>query len=149
MQMKPLENFRRNCSQRIQRKETNKMDNLIGKYGSTLWKPPIDEEDAKWYNGGKEAQGHQGLVGKVIKDDGDILTMFCQGRTMRFFKKDFKAYQEPEFEWGDKVLILDKNLEGTICHFTWHFKNKEYFYFVEVNGKRLKKRYYRTDLKKL
>ena len=42
------------------------MENLIGKFGSTQWEPPIDEEDAKWYNGGNGIQGHQGLVGKVI-----------------------------------------------------------------------------------
>lgn len=125
------------------------MESLVGKYGSTLWEPPIDEEDAKWYNGGNGIQGQQGLVGEVIQDDGDVLTMFCGNRTMRFYKKDFKVYQTPEFTWGDKVRILDKNLEGMICDFTWHFKNKEYFYFVEVNGKRLKKRYYRTDLRKL
>lgn len=125
------------------------MESLVGKYGSTLWEPPIGEEDAKWYNGGNGVQGHQGLVGKVVQDDGDIITVFCQGKTIHFHKKDFKTYKTPEFEWGDRVVVLDKNLEGKICHFTWHFKNKEYFYFVEVNGKRLKKRYYRTDLRKL
>ena len=51
-------------------KERNNMENLIGKFGSTQWEPPIDEEDAKWYNGGNGIQGHQGLVGKVISDDG-------------------------------------------------------------------------------
>ena len=52
--------------------ERNNMENLIGKFGSTQWEPPIDEEDAKWYNGGNGIQGHQGLVGKVISDDGEI-----------------------------------------------------------------------------
>lgn len=27
--------------------ERNNMENLIGKFGSTQWEPPIDEEDAK------------------------------------------------------------------------------------------------------
>lgn len=26
--------------------ERNNMENLIGKFGSTQWEPPIDEEDA-------------------------------------------------------------------------------------------------------
>lgn len=127
------------------------MESLVGKYGTTLWEPPLNEEDAKWYNGGGEQglQGHQGLVGKVIEDDGEILTIYFGDRTMRFWKKDFKVYQTPEFTWGDKVLIIDKNLEGVIAHFTWHYNNKEYFYFVKAGDKVLKKRYYRTDLKRL
>lgn len=127
------------------------MDNLIGKYGTTLWEPPLDPEDAKWYNGGGplHMQGHQGLIGKVIADDGDILTIYCGDRTMRFWKKDFKVYETPDLVWGDKVLIIDKNIEGVITHFTWHYNNKEYFYFVSVNGKKLKRRYFLPELKKL
>lgn len=124
-------------------------DGLVGKYGSTLWEPPVDEEDAKWYNGGNGMGGHQGLVGKVIADDGTILTMFCGDRTMRFRKKDFEIYPDPDFTWGDKVLILSKGLQGKIIDFTWHFNRKEDFYFVEVNGKKIKTRYFKTDLKKL
>ena len=87
---------------KILMEERNNMENLIGKFGSTQWKPPIDEEDAKWYNGGNGIQGHQGLVGKVISDDGEILTIFFGDRTMRFYKKDFKVYKTPDFVWGTR-----------------------------------------------
>lgn len=50
---------------------------------------------------------------------------------------------------GDKPLIVDKNISGEIIDFTWHLNKEEYFYFVEVNGKKLKKRYFAEDLKKL
>lgn len=80
--------------------ERNNMENLIGKFGSTQWESPIDEEDAKWYNGGNGIQGHQSLVGKVISDDGEILAIFFGDRTMRFYKKDFKVYKTPDFVRG-------------------------------------------------
>jgi hypothetical protein len=127
------------------------MENLIGKYGTTLWKPPLDPEDAKWYNGGgpDHLAGNQGLIGKVIADDGDVLTVYSPERTMRFSKKDFKVYETPSLTWGEKVEIVDKGLEGEICDFNWHYNNGEYYYFVSVNGKRLKKRYFISELKKI
>ena len=79
-----------------------------GQIGSTLWEPPIDEEDAKWYNGRNGMCGHQGLVGKVIQDEDTILTMFCGDRTMRFLTKGFRRYPTPDFTWGDEVLVIAK-----------------------------------------
>jgi hypothetical protein len=52
--------------------------------------------------------------------------------------------------WGDKGFeILDKGIQAEICDFNWHYNNGEYYYFVSVNGKRLKKRYFISELKKI
>lgn len=127
------------------------MQSLIGKYGSTLWEAPISKEDADWYNGGgpERLSGHQGMIGKIIAEEGDIITMYTPERTMQFFKREFHVYETPDFSWGDKVRIIDKNIEGEISSFFWHFKTNQYFYFIKANGKILKKRYRALDLEKL
>jgi hypothetical protein len=124
---------------------------LIGKYGAVLWKTPIDPSDAEWYNGNpaKGLPDHQCLVCRVIADDGDVLTVYSPERAMKFFKKDFTVYETPALTWGDKVSILDKGIQAEVVHISWHFNNHEYFYFVSVNDKRLKKRYFISELKKI
>lgn len=57
----------------------------------------------------------------------------------------------PELAIGHtvRVVLNERNHTprvGTIYHIEWHFKNGCYDYYLEVNGKRISKRYLREDL---
>ncbi|MCF8716416.1 hypothetical protein JM658_16430 [Joostella atrarenae] len=66
-------------------------------------------------------------------------------------KKDgiLKVLPSPSYLKKDKVLI-DYNQEiGCIIDFIWHHKDEKYYYFIEINGKKMKKRLDYNDLKKV
>lgn len=54
----------------------------------------------------------------------------------------------PDFVYGEDVIIKKSGISGKICDIIWHFKHGEYFYYIEVDGKRLSGRYYKVDLQK-
>lgn len=60
--------------------------------------------------------------------------------------KLYKMVKEPLYKVGDKVEIIEKSLAGQIADVNWHIKNGEPFYFVEVDGRKRKKRYGDCDL---
>ena len=48
-----------------------------------------------------------------------------------------------------RVILNESNRTsrtGTIRQIIWHFKDQRYMYFLEVNGKKIAKRYYEEDL---
>lgn len=126
------------------------MESLVGKYGAVLHALPLDEEDAKWVAGGNGIIGHAGIIGKVIEDDGEIIKFYNPQRTMRFWKKGFKEFPSPALTWGDRVYVDAKKEEAVVYAIAWHYKDQEYFYFLQyANGRKSTKRYYIQELKKL
>lgn len=58
---------------------------------------------------------------------------------------------KPEFQLGQRVSVLinERNLTqraGTIARVVWHFKDACYNYYLEVDGKKVPKRYLACDL---
>jgi hypothetical protein len=57
-----------------------------------------------------------------------------------------------KFRAGDAVEVVasDKNRtyhKGRVRQVTWHFKDREWNFFIEENGKKIGKRYLATDLR--
>lgn len=57
----------------------------------------------------------------------------------------------PEFEVGQRVLerVNERNCTpraGVVLRVVWHFKDACYNYYLEVNGKKIGKRYFASDL---
>lgn len=51
------------------------------------------------------------------------------------------------FVYGDLVSPVDHpEMIGTVREIVWHFKNKDYSYYITVNGRKKSKRYYADDL---
>ncbi len=61
----------------------------------------------------------------------------------------YRIVKEPFYKVGDKVEIIEKSITGKIIDINWHTKDKASFYFIEIEGKRLKKRYWDCDLRKV
>ena len=56
----------------------------------------------------------------------------------------------PVFTYGEKVSPANHpDMEGCIRDIVWHYDNKDYMYYVSVNGRKKSKRYYSVDLLKL
>jgi len=58
---------------------------------------------------------------------------------------------KPEFEVGQRVLVRvnDRNFTpraGAVLQVVWHFKDACYNYYLEVDGKKIGKRYVASDL---
>ena len=60
-----------------------------------------------------------------------------------------KLLPEPSFKWNDKIELLKNKKCGIIYNLIWHHKDEKYYYFVEIDGKQLKKRLNDSDLKKI
>lgn len=53
----------------------------------------------------------------------------------------------PAFVYGDLVSpVSHPDMIGTVREIVWHFKNKDYNYYITVNGRKKGKRYYVYDL---
>ncbi|MCM1313900.1 MAG: hypothetical protein NC205_00660 [Prevotella sp.] len=53
----------------------------------------------------------------------------------------------PDFVYGEIVSPVNHtDIIGKIHTIIWHFKIKEFFYYIESDGKKKSKRYYGNDL---
>ena len=62
-----------------------------------------------------------------------------------------QEYNLSKYNIGDRVKIIAKDSKtfgatGNIKLVFYHFKARTYYYFIESNGKKLKRRYYEDDL---
>jgi hypothetical protein len=60
----------------------------------------------------------------------------------------------PEFSIGQRVrVVLNKRNRtprtGTIREIIWHYKDQKYNYYLDVDGKKISKRYYEEDFERL
>lgn len=60
----------------------------------------------------------------------------------------FRRVDTPAFIFGDKVLAQSGSdtFSGEVRGIVWHSQRNEPFYLLTANGKRLKKRYWASDL---
>lgn len=53
----------------------------------------------------------------------------------------------PAFVYGDFVSPVNHpDMIGIVREIVWHFENKDYNYYITVNGRKKSKRYYADDL---
>ena len=60
----------------------------------------------------------------------------------------------PAFSVGQRVRVIlnERNRTartGTIRQIIWHYKDECYNYYLDVNGKKISKRYYEVDIELL
>ena len=66
----------------------------------------------------------------------------------KFELNDIKTISEPpSFVYGDFVSPVNRpDIIGKIETLIWHFKDKDYNYYISVNEKKKSKRYFAEDL---
>lgn len=59
----------------------------------------------------------------------------------------YKQVPPPIYTFGETVILVNHpNIEGSICDIHWHHKYEKEIYYLELNGKKKSKRYFREDL---
>ena len=63
-----------------------------------------------------------------------------------------KKLPEPEFQIGDAVTVIlnERNKTprtGVVRDVVWHYKDSRYNYYLQVDGKKISKRYFAVDLR--
>ena len=63
-----------------------------------------------------------------------------------------KIAPKPEYNCGDVVEVILSDLnktyrKGHVRERIWHYKNQVWYYYLEVEGKKVSKRYRTTDLR--
>ncbi len=64
------------------------------------------------------------------------------------------AMADHSFKVGQRVRVIlnERNRTartGTIRQIIWHYKDQSYNYYLDVNGKKISKRYYEEDIEQL
>ncbi len=90
-----------------------------------------------------------GKVFQCISMYDEMIILKYGEKIFRVNPKLYKRVKEPLYKVGDKVEIIEKSLVGYILDVNWHIKDDAPFYFVEVNGKKVEKRYRDCDLKEV
>ena len=64
------------------------------------------------------------------------------------FTSDFKVITNPKYVLFDPIRVIKPNSEkkGLIRELIWHFKNCEWNYYIDSDGKKVSKRYVESDL---
>ena len=58
-----------------------------------------------------------------------------------------KILPEPSYWYGENVIIKNKGeLKGKVCDVMWHFNEKQFYYFLSIDGKKTSKRYFEDEL---
>lgn len=88
-----------------------------------------------------------GKVFHCIAEEKNTILLKYGEYIFRVNPKLYKIIPKPFFNVGDKVMIINKLSKGKIVDVNWHLKDDEPFYFIEINGKKDKKRYKNCDLR--
>jgi hypothetical protein len=75
----------------------------------------------------------------------------CISELIKHLSTKYPEISLPKYMLFDSVRALPPNTErqGIVRELIWHFKNSEWNYYIESDGKRISKRYVETDLKLL
>lgn len=90
-----------------------------------------------------------GKVFKCISEQGDTITLKYGEQTFRVKAERYRMVPKPFHHVGDTVEVIDKATKGKVLDVNWHIKDNEPFYFLEIKGKRNKKRYKNRELRSL
>ena len=77
--------------------------------------------------------------------------LWCDRIWLLVDMNEVKKRNPSKYHIGDRVKIITKDSKtfgsiGEIKFVLYHFKDETYYYFIESNGKKFKRRYYEGDL---
>jgi hypothetical protein len=75
----------------------------------------------------------------------------CISELIKDLSSNYSEIELPKYMLFDSVKVLSPNTErhGLVRELIWHFKNSEWNFYIESDGKRISKRYLEADLKLL
>ena len=88
-----------------------------------------------------------GKVCQCVGEDAGYLVLRYKSGRYRVNPSLFQSVPAPAKSFGESVSLKKGGqiISARICDIYWHFKRDQAYFFVCVNDKRLKKRYWRDD----
>lgn len=91
---------------------------------------------------------HQGIEYRVINETNKAVII----KPVSGYETDINKIRaigfSPKYSYGDYVYpVSHPERKGYIIDMIWHFNNQSFYYFIEVNNKKIKTRYYEDDLR--
>lgn len=92
----------------------------------------------------------RGIV-RLMGEEGDYIKINYRGDIFRIKPELLYEIAKPRFSVGEKVVVESQGerKQAVILDNEWHFKQKEHFYFVSVNGKKRTRRYFESEIEKV
>jgi hypothetical protein len=89
-----------------------------------------------------------GHLFRILYSDDEYLAIEGAYGMFRVKPRLFRQVQSAQFSFGDAVQTTLSNSPkvGSIKEIRWHHKQQREFYFIEVGGKTVSKRYWAEDL---
>lgn len=85
-------------------------------------------------------------VFECLSTNEEYIALRYGGEVFRVKPESFHPISAPKYDFYQKVKIKEKDMLGTIEDIYWHFDNAAHFYFVSVDGKKKRRRYYEDEL---
>lgn len=91
---------------------------------------------------------YQKVIEYQVDLDNRTVNILQPAKDIKISLNDIEPIKKPPvFIYGDFVSPINHpDMLGKIETIIWHFKNKDYLYYISVNGKKKSKRYYAKDL---
>lgn len=86
-----------------------------------------------------------GKVFQCVEMKGENIILKYGERLFCVSPRFYKVIKKPLFTIGDDVEIVEKSLIGKIVDVNWHIKNNQPYYFIEINGKKIKRSFKITN----
>jgi hypothetical protein len=118
----------------------------IGSWGLYPW---FEEHgEAKVHPEDLEAFRRLRPYGKVFLcvDTNGFLTLRYNSEVFRLSSDLFRVVPNPQFTFGQNVVVREKGSTGTICGIEWHHAKKEHIFFIEREGRSSSRRFAADEL---
>jgi len=89
------------------------------------------------------------IHGKLVsleKIAGNYSVINCDGERFRVSLERFQSLPAPRYLYGQEVTAGEKLIRGIVRQIGWHHKRGEHTYYISVEGKPKKTRYFECDL---
>ena len=122
-----------------------KANSLQGVWGCIHDPGQVLENSRRFFN----REHLSGATMRCKSNDDSMVILDFKGASICARRGAFDRRRTPDFAWGDEVLVLSKRLIGQVEEICWHYMENRYFYLISHDGKLLKKRYHKEDLKRI
>ena len=85
-------------------------------------------------------------VFQCVNEDAQFITVKYGNALFRVRDSLFKSVPAPKFYFGQKLELEGKSdSEIIVTDIMWHYRKKEHYYLISVNGKKKTKRYFESE----
>lgn len=78
--------------------------------------------------------------------DDEYMILQSAASQFRVKPENYKILDEPKYQFNDQIETRDQDRVGTITEIEWHYKEKQFIYYISQEGIRKTRRYKEHEL---